>query len=144
MRARSVPWRFVMVDDHGDLRDLMRQLLEPVMDCVGEASDGAEAIKVVRETKPDLVILDLSMPDMDGLEALREIRRTRDVRVLVFSGFFNERLERVVLAMGASKLLSKSAPVEDILEAAKEVAAGDVPPVTDAGSLKHARLADLI
>ena len=69
MRASSRPWRFVVIDDHDDLRTLLRQLLQDEMDFVGEADSGRAGVNLVHAERPDLVILDLSMPDMDGLEA---------------------------------------------------------------------------
>ena len=84
----TTPIRIVLADDHQVLREGLRSLLESEEDIkvVGEASSGEEAIRVVARTQPDIVVMDLGMPGMGGLEAIREIRRDHPhVRVIVLS-----------------------------------------------------------
>src|SRR3974390_1249571 len=73
---KSQPVRLVIADDHPIFRDGLRRLLEAEADMkvIGEASDGAEAVKLARQLKPDILLLDLAMPKHPGLEALRELR----------------------------------------------------------------------
>ena len=72
---RSQPVRILLADDHPIFRDGLRRLLEaePDLKVIGEACDGAEAVKMARQLKPDILLLDLAMPRMPGLEALREM-----------------------------------------------------------------------
>ena len=120
-------WRVVIVDDHPVVREGIRICLKDLrdIDMVGEAMDGAEALKVVAESRPDVVLLDLVMPRMDGLEALPGIRRAApQARVIVFT--FHNSLEHVQAALAAhvdGYLLKDSSPREYI-EAIRKVMAG--------------------
>ena len=72
MRASSRPWRFVVIDDHDDLRTLLRQLLQDEMDFVGEADSGRAGVNLVHAERPDLVILDIGIRNtVEGLGAVR-------------------------------------------------------------------------
>ena len=95
--------RVVLVDDTADLRQLLRIALGRVgFDVVGEAGDGAAGIEVAREQEPDLVVLDLSMPVMDGLEALPHIRAACPrAAIVVLSGFGANQMTERALARGA-------------------------------------------
>lgn len=98
------PWRVVLVDDFTDVRDLVRLRLEGsgVVQVVAEAGDGREAIDLARAHQPDLLLLDISMPEMDGIEALPLIREASPrTRVVVFSGFEGSDVEQQVRALGA-------------------------------------------
>jgi PAS domain S-box-containing protein len=102
--------RVLIADDSDDVRALLRAQLE--MDgrfaVVGEADDGAVAIEVAREQQPDLVVLDLAMPRMDGLTALPLLREAApDARVIVLSGFDAQAVAPKVLAAGASRCIEK-------------------------------------
>ena len=91
------PIRILLADDQVLFREGLRTLLsvQPDFVVVGEAGDGAAAIEGVQETHPSAVLLDLSMPGMDGLEAIPEIRRGRpDVAIIILSGFSASRMER--------------------------------------------------
>ena len=121
MLTATRPCRVVIADDVEDLRLLLRIALdaEGGFDVVGEAGDGAEAVAQVREHEPDLVVLDLSMPNLDGLEALSLIRAgTPGAQVVVVSGFAAERMAPAALAAGAIAYLEKG----DIYAVAAELA----------------------
>lgn len=116
-----------LCDDVREFRELMRFGLsdDPRIEVVGEASDGLEAIDVVGQTRPDVVLLDLSMPGKDGLEVIEELReRSPASRIVVLSGFAAARMESVVLERGATRYLEKGTPLTDIREAIHE-AIGD-------------------
>ncbi len=112
------PVRVLIVDDVPDLRFLLRIQLEPELDMmvIGEAGDGAEAIERAEELRPDVVLLDLAMPVMDGVEALPELRRCAPgARIIVISGFGADRMGPQLLALGASAYVEKGLPTQDLL-----------------------------
>ena len=106
----------VVIDDSIDLRGLLRFALSRAgMEVVGEAGDGQAGIEVVREQRPDVVLLDMSMPVMDGVEALPLIRElVPDAQIIVFSGFEAELTEQV-LGSGADGHVVKGTPLKDIV-----------------------------
>jgi DNA-binding NarL/FixJ family response regulator len=117
--------RVVLVDDVPELRLLVRLTLEedPAIEVVGEASNGRDGIAVVKEASPDLVLLDLSMPDMDGLEAIPLMREhAPDARIVVLSGHEAGRVSLEALDQGASRYINKAAGLEAIPEVVREVA----------------------
>ena len=112
------PLRVVLVDDTPDIRFLLRLALDLDGGCtvVGEAGDGRQALAVVAETQPDLVLLDLAMPDVDGMQALPLLRECCPAAtILVLSGFEDAALAPAVLAAGADGYLRKGAAPRDIL-----------------------------
>jgi DNA-binding NarL/FixJ family response regulator len=114
--------RILLADDHALVRDGIRRILdaEPDMEVTAEAADGASAVEMVRATVPDLVILDVSMPRMTGLQAAREIRRrTPDVRILMLSMHDNEQYFFSALQAGACGYVLKSAADEDLVAACR-------------------------
>jgi DNA-binding NarL/FixJ family response regulator len=118
--------RLAICDDVREFRELMRFGLEddPDIDIVGEAADGLEAVEVVSELRPDVVLLDLSMPKLDGLEVLEALReRSPASRIIVLSGFAAARMAPVVIEHGATAYLEKGTPLGDIRVAIHEVAA---------------------
>lgn len=114
-----------LCDDVPELRKLLRIVLEEDSDLhvVGEAGDAETGIEEIAELQPHVVLLDLSMPGLDGLEALPLIRRAApDTSVIVFSGFSEERMGELVLERGAERYIEKGKPLEDVRAAVREVA----------------------
>jgi DNA-binding NarL/FixJ family response regulator len=125
--------RVVLVDDVPELRLLVRITLEddPGIEVVGEAANGRDGVAVVQRTAPDLVLLDLSMPDMDGLEAIPLMRaHAPDARVVVLSGHEAGRVSLEALDQGASRYINKAAGLETIPRVVHEVAQLE-PPFSD-------------
>jgi DNA-binding NarL/FixJ family response regulator len=118
--------RLLLVDDHRVVRLGLTALLqsEPDMEVVGEASNGLEAVALVQELKPDVVIMDISMPEMDGLEATRRIKGTCHCQVLILTVHAQERYLFPVLKAGAAGYVLKSTVDEELIEAIRTVARG--------------------
>lgn len=118
--------RVFLCDDLQEFRALMRGVLslDPSIKIVGEAGDGREGVTGVAATQPDVVLLDLSMPVMDGLQALPLMREAAPgVRIIVLSGISRETAEDQVLAEGADGYLEKGAAFDEILAAVRDRAA---------------------
>jgi DNA-binding NarL/FixJ family response regulator len=131
--SEARPIRVVLVDDVPELRLLVRLTLEdaPGIEVVGEAANGRKGVEVVTATDPDVVLLDLSMPDMDGLEAIPLMRAAApNARVVVLSGHEAGRLSLEALEQGASRYVNKAAGLHTIPEIVREVAELE-PPFTD-------------
>jgi DNA-binding NarL/FixJ family response regulator len=114
-----------LCDDVPELRQLLRIILEedPELRVVGEAGDAEIGIEEIAELQPNVVLLDLSMPGMDGLEALPLIRRAAPgTAVIVFSGFTEARMASLVLERGADRYIEKGEPLERVREAVRELA----------------------
>ncbi|MDD5191252.1 MAG: response regulator transcription factor [Dehalococcoidales bacterium] len=120
--------KILVVDDHAVLRDGIRALLSLHDDIqiVGEASEGKEAIEKVRELEPDVVIMDIAMPGMDGLEATRRIRKkNKDVKVLVLSQYDNREYILSCIKAGTSGYIPKRALGSELVTAIRAVQKGD-------------------
>jgi DNA-binding NarL/FixJ family response regulator len=118
----------VVADDQGMVRSGLISLLEgdPDVTVVGEASDGAQAVAVVRRTDPDVVLMDIRMPELDGLSATRQlVAHGVRSRVLVLTTFDLDEYVFEALRSGASGFLLKDAPVEELLSAVRVVSRGD-------------------
>jgi CheY-like chemotaxis protein len=116
--------RVLLADDYIDLRELMRFQLERAgYDVIGEASDGREAVAMAGELAPDVIVLDLAMPQMDGLQALPTLRETAPgSKVIVVSGFANGLMEQRVLAAGAARFVEKGVGM-DVVGLVRDVVA---------------------
>src|SRR5688500_9254562 len=109
-----------LCDDVPELRALMKVVLEEdsELSVVGQAGDAETGVEEIAELQPDVVLLDLSMPGMDGLEALPLIRRAApDTAVIVFSGFTEERMAALALDSGADRYIEKGEPLESVRRA---------------------------
>jgi DNA-binding NarL/FixJ family response regulator len=121
------PTRILLADDHAVVRIGIAAVLsaEADMQLVGEAGDGAAALKLARELKPDLAVLDLNMPHMGGLDALAAIRRELPAtRVLVLTSVEDEAWVFRVLQAGGSGYVLKRSAAEELVEAIRTVMAG--------------------
>lgn len=120
--------RVILADDHTILRDGIRALLadEAGIQLVGEAEDGRAAVRMACELKPDIVIMDIAMPLLNGLEATRQIKRhLPGTEVLILSMHDNEEYIRQVLAAGAMGYILKDAAARELIEAIKTVQRGE-------------------
>lgn len=120
--------RVVIADDHEMIREGLRNIFELKTDdiaVVGEAADGREAIRLAAELSPDVVIMDIRMPDINGIEATQAIRRLPNPpRVVALTTFDDEEYAMAVLQAGASCFLLKDARVPKIIEAVRTASAG--------------------
>jgi DNA-binding NarL/FixJ family response regulator len=119
--------RVLIADDQALLRGSFRVLVDsaPGLEVVGEASDGVEAVALTRREKPDVVLMDVRMPSMDGIEATRRICAESDVRVLMLTTFDLDEYVYAALRAGASGFLLKDTRPADLLSAIEIVASGD-------------------
>ncbi len=126
--------RIALVDDQAMVRAGFRMILEsePDFTVVGEASDGADAVQMVARSRPEVVLMDVRMPGMDGIEATRRIlsvpageRAGGAPRVLILTTFDLEDHVYAALRAGASGFLLKDAPAQQLIDAVRVVAAGD-------------------
>lgn len=123
----SGPIRIFIVDDHAMVRRGLAAFLrvKPDLQLVGEASDGAEAITLCERLQPDIVLMDLVMPETNGIEATRVIRsRWPAVKVIALTSFDDKELVREALAAGALSYLLKNVTAEDLAEAIRAAASG--------------------
>lgn len=119
--------RVVIADDHGLVRRGMKALLEaePGLEIAGEAADGREALRLLEELRPDIAVLDVAMPLLNGIEvASQAIRKQADLRVIMLSMYADEAYIIRALLAGARGYLLKEATEEDLLPAVQAVAAG--------------------
>ena len=120
--------RVLVVDDHTIVRDGIRALLTLTGDIevVGEASNGSEALKMVKELEPDVVLMDIAMPIMDGLEATRRIHKEFPrTRVLVLTQYDDKEYVFPVIEAGASGFISKVAASSELASGIRSVSQGD-------------------
>jgi len=119
--------RILLVDDFEPFRELVSLLLqnEVGFEIVAEASDGLEGVRKARESKPDLVVLDMDLPFLNGIEVARQIRLfSPDSTILFLSGNNDSELVREALKTGAHGYVLKFDAVDDLLDAAKAVLSG--------------------
>jgi two-component system, NarL family, nitrate/nitrite response regulator NarL len=127
---RLQPTRIVIADDHPIFRDGLRRLLETEADLkvVGEACDGAEAVKLAKQLKPDILLLDLAMPRHPGLEALREMSSASNqnaVRVILLTAAAEKNQIVEALQLGARGVVLKDSATQLLLKAIHTVMAGE-------------------
>lgn len=123
------PLRVLLVDDHALLRYVMPLALERIenVTVVGQASNGRDAVDAVFADPPDLVLMDILMPLLDGIEATRRIRRDcPKVRILILTGVAHSDVVLEVLRAGASGLIPKTAELSELETAVRAVAAGEI------------------
>jgi DNA-binding NarL/FixJ family response regulator len=119
--------RILLVDDHAMVRDGLRRLIgaEPDLEVVGEAGNGNEALARIAELRPDVVLMDISMPELNGMRLMEELRRERPLpRVLVLTAFAEVAYLRQLLAAGAAGYLLKRASAQELIDAIRTVRAG--------------------
>src|SRR5579863_865213 len=130
MNFKNQTIRIVIADDHPIFRDGLRRLLEtePDLKVIGEASDGAEAVKLTRQLKPELLLLDLAMPRHPGLEALREMSTgtgSTGVRVILLTAAAEKNQIVEALQLGARGVVLKDSATQLLLKAIHTVMAGE-------------------
>jgi len=120
--------RVLIVDDHVMLRESMRVALELAgNDVVGEAGDGNEALRLVEELRPSIVLMDVSLPGPDGIEVTRRLcARDPELRVVMVTMHSNPALVARAVRAGASAYLTKDFSMQEVVTAVEKVAAGDV------------------
>jgi two-component system response regulator NreC len=121
--------RVLIADDHTIVRSGLHLLLEsePDIEVVGEATDGIEAIKLAAELQPDVVLMDIGMPELNGVEATREIKTNHpDMVVLILTMHRSDEYFFQVLEAGASGYVLKGAETTELITAVRSVARGDV------------------
>lgn len=117
----------LVVDDHELVRTGICRMLEDLADIqvIGDAASGEEAIRMARETTPDVVLLDVNMPNIGGLEATKRlIQLDKNIKVIAVSSLTEEPYPSMLLKAGASGYLTKGAPIEDMHKAIKKVHSG--------------------
>lgn len=123
------PIRVMLVDDHDIVRNGIKSLLEvqPDIEVIAEASNGAEALDRAQETRPDVAVIDITMPVMDGLEATRKMQeKCPDCLVLILTVHESKQYFFEMLAAGAKGYITKQAAGDELVAAIRAVAAGNV------------------
>jgi DNA-binding NarL/FixJ family response regulator len=119
--------RIVLADDHVLVREGLKELLrsEPTFEIVGEAGTAAQTVLIVSETQPDILLLDLSLPDLHGTEVLRQVQDRSRTRTIILTMFDNAARVIDTLRHGASGYVLKDSAVAELIEAIRAVANGD-------------------
>jgi len=136
----------LIVDDHKIMREGLRSLLEKSghFECVGEADDGHQAVKMARELKPDIVIMDIAMPNLNGIEATRQIKAENpEIEVIVLSMHATRTYVLQVLQAGASAYLLKDSAFEELSTALLAISRGGMylsPAITKTAALANLKV----
>jgi DNA-binding NarL/FixJ family response regulator len=118
--------RVLLADDHRMLREgLRRSLTEEGLEIVGEAENGEQAVRMAAELRPDVVLMDVSMPEMDGVEATRAIRAASDVQVIMLTMHADKEVLAEAIRAGASGYLVKDCSTEEVAEAVRLAVEGE-------------------
>ena len=121
--------KLMLVDDHDVVRTGLRSFLEtqPGLKVIGEAKNGLEALEQAKKSQPDIVLMDITMPDMDGMEATRQLKHLYpECQVLVLTVHSDKQYFMQMLGAGASGYLTKQAAADELVAAIRAVAAGHV------------------
>ena len=121
--------KILLTDDHEIMRDGLKNLLslEADFEIVGEASDGAEAVKRAIELQPDVILMDLSMPNMNGLQATQAIQtRCPSAKILILTTHEDENYLRQLCMAGATGYVLKRSPIQELIGAIRQVASGGI------------------
>ena len=124
-----MPAKILLADDHAIIREGLRSLLDkqPDIEVVGAAEDGRKAMELVRELKPDIVIMDISMPNLNGIDATRKIvGKLGDTKVIALSMHSSKRFVTEMLKAGASGYILKECLFNELLEAIRVVLSGGI------------------
>jgi DNA-binding NarL/FixJ family response regulator len=128
MKAVLRPIRIVLAEDHLIVREGLRRLLENESDIrvVGEASNGQETVKLTLDIQPDVVVMDIAMPKLNGIEAARQIQKAApNIRILVLSAHCDESYVERAMEIGASGFLVKQSSAQDLAKAIRALHKGD-------------------
>jgi DNA-binding NarL/FixJ family response regulator len=127
MSVTQKSYRVLVADDHAVVRSGLKHLLEeqPGVEVCCEATTGVEAVENVKKTKPDMILLDLTMPDMNGLDAARQIRASPNTDILILSMHYTEEIAREVLRSGARGYMLKSDANTELVTAINRVRRGE-------------------
>ncbi len=134
----------LLADDHKIMREGLRALIEKhsQFEIVGQAEDGRTTVKLAQELTPDIIIMDIGMPDLNGLEATRRIKATvPETRIIALSMYYDKRFVSGMLGAGASGYLRKDCALDELVTAIEVVAKNGTylsPQVAGAGEKKHA------
>jgi DNA-binding NarL/FixJ family response regulator len=127
MSAIPAPIRLLIADDHPVVRDGLSGMFaaDPDFEVAGEAADGSQALRLAEAVRPDVILMDLRMPGMDGVTAIGELsRRGNPARVLVLTTYDNDSYVLPAIEAGATGYLLKDAPRDELLRAVRAAAAG--------------------
>ena len=122
--------RILLADDHALLRQGTAELLqhEPDIEIAGQAENGQEAVRMAHELRPDIILMDVRMPGLSGIEATRQIRKELpQIQILVLTAYDDDQYVFSLLQAGASGYLLKTAPASDLIRSIRQVQAGESP-----------------
>jgi len=122
------PIRIVLADDHWLIRDEMRRILEqqPDLKIVGEAEDGQQALELIERFQPDIVVLDVRMPKLNGIEVIRYIKEhVLNTKVLILTAYDDDDYILALMKVGPQGYLLKTAKASELVDAVRRVSSGD-------------------